>query len=162
MLSINTSTPKPEKKKKGNRLRSLIWTQGSRGFRGPNGHYLFSPNLVKYDQWSHAKRSHGCVLQSILLEARVLPRAVVGLLEQPARLASWDSGAMKNKPIVEYFEHMVCPPTASREETKRNKMNLFTSLIGHSVLALLCACVCNECGCEGQWEEKGRNVTLHK
>lgn len=122
MLSIAYPHPDLKNKKgKGNYFYSVIWIQGRNSFRGPNGHYLFSPGLVKYDQLLHAKKTLGCVLQSILLQARVLPQAVVGLLEQPARLASWDSGAMKNKPIVEYLEHMACPPTASREETKGKK-----------------------------------------
>lgn len=60
-----------------------------------------------------------------------------------ARLASGDSKAMKNKPIVEYLEHMACPPTASREKTKRRDDEfLFRSLIGHNVLVVLCKCVC--------------------
>lgn len=99
-------------------------------------------------------------MQSILLEARVLPRAVVGLLEQPARLASWDSGALKNKPIVEYLEHMACPPTSSREETKRKEKMNFVQICNWSkcVGGAVCVCVMSA---DAKGSGRRRAGTLH-
>lgn len=68
---------------------------------------------------------------------------------------------MENKPIVEYLEHMACPPTASRKETKRKKdyEYLFRSLIGHNVLGYF-VCVC-ALSADAKGSGRRRAGTLH-